>query len=173
MAKSRRAPQEWRTPHIPRDRGVSTPNATLLLCDFAQEVGGKLYILGGGFSKAYSWGQPVNMFLAIKLNIPWHMANQKLKFSLALVTEDDEPVLGLGGPPIRADGELEAGRPPGLTPGSMLDAGMVVPMFGLQLKHGAYRWEMKLDGELIQTVVFEVLPPPPGFVIPQAAQPPS
>lgn len=144
-----------------------------MLCDFAQEVGGKLYILGGGFSRVYSWGQPVNMFLAIKLYLPWHMANQKLKFSLALVTEDDEPVLALNGPPIRADGEIEAGRPPGLTPGSTLDTSMVLPMFGLGLKHGAYRWEMKVDGELVQAVAFEVLPPPPGFVIPQAAQPPS
>ncbi len=144
-----------------------------MICDFAQEVGGKLYIVGGGFSRAYSWGQPVNMVLAIKLNLPWHMANQKVKFSLALMTEDDQPVLGPSGPPIRADGELEAGRPPGMTPGSTLDAALAVPMFGLQLKNGGYRWEMRVDGELIQTAFFEVVPPPPGFVIPQLVPPPT
>jgi uncharacterized protein DUF6941 len=145
----------------------------VLLCDFAQEMGGKLYILGGGFSKAISWGQPVNMMLAIKLEVPWHLANQKLKFGLALMTEDDRPVLQPGGPPIRADGEFEVGRPPGLTPGSSLDSSMVLPAFGLQLKHGVYRWELKIDGTLIQTVAFQVIPPPPGFVIPQAVPPPT
>jgi hypothetical protein len=113
------------------------------------------------------------MMLAIKLEVPWHLANQKLKFALALVTEDDQPVLQSGGPPIRADGEFEVGRPSGLTPGSSLDAALVVPAFGLQLKHGAYRWEMKIDGDLIQTISFQVVPPPPGFVIPQAVPPPT
>lgn len=61
---------------------------TLLLCDFAQEVGGKLYILGGGFSKSISWGQPLNMTLAIKFVLPWHAANTQLKLSVSLVTAD-------------------------------------------------------------------------------------
>lgn len=111
--------------------------------------------------------------LAIKLEFPWHLANQKLKIALALMTQDDEPVLGKGGPPIRADGEIEVGRPPGVTPGSSLDTAMVIPMFGLQLKHGTYRWELKVDSDLIQTVTFEVIPPPPGFVIPQQVPPPT
>ena len=144
-----------------------------MLCDFAQEVGGKLYILGGGWSKAISWGQPVNMMLAIKLDLPWHLANQKLKFGLSLSTQDDRPVLAGGGPPIRADGEIEVGRPPGLTPGSTLDTNLVIPMFGLHLEHGTYRWELKINGTLVQTAPFEVIPPPPGFVIPQVGPPPS
>ena len=36
---------------------------TLLLCDHAQEVGGKLYVLGGGWS-IYR-GTPVTMALAV------------------------------------------------------------------------------------------------------------
>ncbi len=142
-----------------------------MLCDFAQEVGGKLYILGGGWSKAISWGQPINLMLAIKIDLPWNWANQKLKFGLFLATQDDEPVLNPTGSPMRAEGEMEVGRPPGLTPGSTLDAALAIPMFGLPLKHGAYRWELKIDGKLIQTAPFEVVSPPPGFVIPQIVPP--
>jgi hypothetical protein len=145
---------------------------TLLLCDFAQAVGGKLYILGGGWSKAISWGQPVSMTLAIKLDIPWHLANTKLPFEIALLTEDGTPVTNPAvGQPVRGDGQMEVGRPPGLTPGTGLDATMAIPMFGLQLAHGTYRWELKVSGHLVQTVVFEVIPPPPGFVIPPVAPP--
>lgn len=140
--------------------------ATLLLCDFAQEVGGKLYIVGGGFSKAISWGQPINMALAVKLDVPWHAANTKLKFVLALLTEDGRVVHAPDGTPIRADGEFEVGRPPGLTAGTSLDAAMAIPMFGLPLVHGAYRWEFRVQGELAQTAGFEVVPPPPGFPVP-------
>jgi len=145
---------------------------TLLLCDFAQAVGGKLYILGGGWSKAISWGQPVNMTLAVKLDIPWHLANTKLPFEIALLTEDGTAVTNPAiEQPVRGDGQMEVGRPPGLTPGTALDATMAIPMFGLQLPHGTYRWEFKVSGHLVQTVVFEVVPPPPGFVIPPVAPP--
>jgi hypothetical protein len=145
---------------------------TLLLCDFAQAVGGKLYILGGGWSKAVSWGQPVNMTLAIKLDIPWHLANTKLAFEIALLTEDGKQVVNPSvGQPIRGEGQIEIGRPAGLTPGTALDATMAAPMFGLQLPHGSYRWELKVSEQLVQTVSFEVVPPPPGFVIPPMPPP--
>jgi hypothetical protein len=140
-----------------------------MLCDFAQEVGGKLYVLGGGFSRCYSWGQPVNMCLAIKLELPWHSANTKIKFAVSLVTEDGKPVPNPMGVPIAAEGQLEAGRPPGLAPGTALDAALAIPMFGLQLSHGGYRWELSVDDELIQWAPFQVVPPPPGFPIPQRA----
>jgi hypothetical protein len=139
---------------------------TLLLCDFAQEVGGKLYILGGGFSKSISWGQPVNMALAIKLVLPWHSANHKLKFEVALLTEDGNPVLNDAGQPMMVGANIETGRPPGLTPGSSLDAALALPMFGLQLAHGTYRWELKLEGQTLDSASFEVIAPPPGFLVP-------
>src|SRR5690349_10370980 len=62
--------------------------SVMLLCDFAQEVGGKLYIVGGGWSKVFDIGQPMNMALAIKLWVPWNAANQPTQLAIELRTED-------------------------------------------------------------------------------------
>ena len=77
---------------------------TLLLCDYAQEVGGKLYILGGGWS-IYR-GAPVTMGLAVKIAVPWDAANIPHDFSARLVTED-------GGDPVlpQAEGGAAPTRP--------------------------------------------------------------
>ena len=46
------------------------PQVTMLLCDAAQQQGGKLYILGGGWTTINFQQVPFNMALAIKLAIP-------------------------------------------------------------------------------------------------------
>ena len=99
---------------------------TVLLCDHAQEVAGKLYVLGGGWS-IYR-GTPVTMGLAVKIAVPWDSANLPHDFVARLVTEDGgDPVLPQpegGAAPSRVEfqGRFEAGRPAGLAPGSELDA---------------------------------------------------
>ena len=88
---------------------------TLLLCDHAQEVAGKLYILGGGWS-IYR-GAPVTMGLAVKISIPWDAANIPHEFAARLVTEDGhDPVLptpegGLNATRVEFQGRFEAGEP--------------------------------------------------------------
>ena len=112
---------------------------TLLLCDYAQEVGGKLYILGGGWS-IYR-GSPVTMGLAVKIAVPWDEANIPHDFAARLVTEDGgDPVLPKaegGAEPMRLEfqGRFETGRPPGLPPGSELDAPFVVNIAGRSEEH--------------------------------------
>ena len=59
---------------------------TLLLCDHAQEVAGKLYVLGGGWS-IYR-GAPVTMGLAVKISVPWDAANMPHDFTARLVYPD-------------------------------------------------------------------------------------
>ncbi len=131
---------------------------TVLLCDHAQEVGGKLYILGGGWS-IYR-GTPVTMALAVKIAVPWDAANVQHDFSARLVTEDGGPPLlttaGAQGvaTPIEFQGRFEAGRPPGLPPGSDLDAPFAVNIAGLPLPPGRYEWLVAIDGELVDRVAF-------------------
>jgi hypothetical protein len=135
---------------------------TLLLCDHAQEVGGKLYVLGGGWS-IYR-GSPVTMALAVKISVPWDGANVPHDFSARLVTEDgmDPALPGPEGSSvdtrIEFQGRFEAGRPPGLAPGSDLDAPWVVNIAGLPLPPGRYEWQMQIDGEIADRVAFTVTP---------------
>ena len=134
---------------------------TLLLCDHAQEVAGKLYILGGGWS-IYR-GAPVTMGLAVKISIPWDEANIPHEFTARLVTEDgQDPVLpkvegGAAGTRVEFQGRFEAGRPPGLAPGSELDAPFAVNIAGLPLAPGRYEWQVEIDQEAVGQVSFTVM----------------
>jgi uncharacterized protein DUF6941 len=134
---------------------------TLLLCDYAQEVAGKLYVLGGGWS-IYR-GAPITMALAVKIAVPWDAANMPHDFSARLLTEDGaDPVLetpdnGGVATPIEFQGRFEAGRPAGLAPGSELDAPFAVNIAGLPLPPGRYEWQVAIDGELVDRVAFTVM----------------
>ncbi len=134
---------------------------TLLLCDHAQEVAGKLYVLGGGWS-IYR-GTPVTMALAVKIAVPWDAANMPHDFSARLVTEDGvdpslvQPDGSSVATPIEFQGRFEAGRPPGMPPGSDLDAPFAVNIAGLPLRAGRYEWRVAIDGDLVDRVAFTVM----------------
>jgi Family of unknown function (DUF6941) len=134
---------------------------TLLLCDHAQEVAGKLYILGGGWS-IYR-GAPVTMGLAVKISIPWDAANIPHDFTARLVTEDgQDPVLpkpegGAAETRVEFQGRFEAGRPAGLAPGSELDAPFAVNIAGLPLAPGRYEWQVEIDQVIVGQVAFAVV----------------
>ena len=136
-------------------------NTTLLLCDHAQEVAGKLYILGGGWS-IYR-GAPVTMGLAVKISVPWDAANIPHDFTARLVTEDgQDPHLpnsegALDPTRIEFQGRFEAGRPAGLAPGSDLDAPFAVNIAGLPLIPGRYEWQVEIDQNVVGRVPFTVM----------------
>jgi hypothetical protein len=134
---------------------------TLLLCDHAQEVAGKLYVLGGGWS-IYR-GTPVTMGLAVKIAVPWDEANIPHDFIARLVTEDGlDPALptpegGFNPTRIEFQGRFETGRPAGLAPGSELDAPFAVNIAGLPLPSGRYEWQVEIDQEVVGQVPFTVM----------------
>lgn len=118
---------------------------TMLLADAAQEVNGKLYILGGGWSVTGPDLPP--MSLAIKLDVPWSEANVNHEFELALVDTDGRAVSGgEGGPDVRVQGNFEVGRPVGLTPGSDIDFAFAVNVPPFPLAPGRYAWRLSIDG---------------------------
>jgi hypothetical protein len=86
---------------------------TMMLADAAQESGGKLFILGGGWSVTGPTIPP--SAVALKIDVPWDQANRRHHWVLELVTEDGDPVV-IEGEALRADGEFEVGRPPGIAP---------------------------------------------------------
>lgn len=51
---------------------------TVVLCDAAQTVDGKLYILGGGWTHvAQPQPQPLSLALAVVVAVPWGDANRR------------------------------------------------------------------------------------------------
>jgi len=128
----------------------------MLLCDAAEQQGGKLYILGAGWSTIHFSDVPVNMALAVKLAVPWDQANEAHRMKAALLTEDGEPV-DVGAGPVHAEGDIEVGRPPGLKRGTPLDVPFVLPFPNLVLPAGGYVWELEIDGTQMARTPFRVL----------------
>lgn len=131
----------------------------MLLCDYAEELGGKLYVMGGGWSRNYTPNQPSNMSLAIKLTIPWNEANQPYDLNVRLVDENHDAVSTPEGNDIAVVGKVEVGRPPGLRPGSNLDMALAVRFDGLILKPGTYVWELLVGQKVLESTVFDVVDP--------------
>lgn len=139
------------------DESVAEIRAMMLLCDAAESIGGKLYILGGGWSQVQPPpGVPLNMALAIKLSIPWDQTNRPIGVRAVLLNEDGQPVAFPGGP-LAAEGEFEIGRPPGWKPGTPLDAPFVMNFAGVDLGPGGYVWEFEVDGAVKARAPFRVL----------------
>ncbi len=132
-------------------------DVTMLLCDAAQEVNGKLYILGGGWSYILAPKVPVNGALAIKVSVPWDRSNHRHKVRAALVTEDGDPV-EIGEVSVVTEGAFEVGRPPGIKPGTPLDAAFVLDFAGLVLETGGYVWELYINDTLEARVPLRVQP---------------
>ncbi len=128
----------------------------MLLCDSAQSVGGKLFILGGGWSLLKTTGQPMTMALAVKLAIPWSQANERHRIEAELMTADGTTVTHEGNE-VRAEGEIEVGRPPGLKQGTPLDAAFVLSFQGLALDPGGYVWVLRAGKEELARAPFQVV----------------
>ena len=116
---------------------------TIMLADAAQAVGGKLYILGGGWSVIGP--DPSPSAIALKIEVPWGEANIKHHLTMQLLDADGRPVR-LGDQPIEFKGEFEVGRPPGVPVGTPLDATMAINLGPLPLEPGRrYTWKLSID----------------------------
>ena len=122
---------------------------TLLLADAAQAVNGKLYILGGGWS--IMGPDPTPSAIALKIEVPWDEANKRHLMELTLLDGDGQPVIvptPVGDQPVKLGGEFEAGRPPGLKPGTPLDVVLAINIGPLPLAPDRrYVWRCSIDGK--------------------------
>jgi len=136
---------------------------TVLICDSAQSVGGKLYVLGAGWSRAYMVQPTLIMALAIVVAVPWTHANEPMQLQIRLLDAAGQPVTLAGQPgPLEVKGNLEVGRPPGLARGTPLDASLAIPL-QLTLEPGVYVWETSIVGFITDTTRFEVVRGLPGM----------
>lgn len=118
----------------------------MLLADAAQNVNGKLYILGGGWTVTRTPTPP--MAVAIKLEIPWGSANQPLPWTLHLQDADGSRGVMTDGSEVLIRGVDEVGRPPGLVPGTPIDSAIVASFGPLDLSPGRYEWRFEIDGAM-------------------------
>jgi hypothetical protein len=125
----------------------------MLLADAAQQVGGKLYVLGGGWSTTGSPTAP--MAVAIKVEVPWDRSNVAHDWRLALVDADGRPVTANDDRQVEVTGRLEVGRPAGLPEGTPLDAPLVVTFGPMPLPPGRYEWRLEIQ-EFVETCAFLV-----------------
>jgi hypothetical protein len=130
--------------------------ATLLLCDHAEAVGGKLYINGGGWNVLLRPGVPVNVSLAILIEVPWDEAGTQHRLRAYLLTEDGELVVAPHGEPLAVDGEFAVGRPPGVKPGTTLNTPLAINFNALVLDTGGYEWRLEVDDALVARKPFRV-----------------
>ena len=134
--------------------------AQLILCDAAQaDPGtGKVHMLGAGWSMTRT---PTSHALAVLMKIPWDRANEPITLSVKLLDADGHPAQLLTpdgvAPAPQHEGKVEVGRPPGIAPGSVLDASFVLTVPPLPLAPGRYEWRLEI-GEASYSAPFTVLP---------------
>ena len=143
------------------------PKVHLMLADAAQAVNGKLYILGGGWSRIIA-GAP--FAVALKVEVPYSQASDRHEWKLSLADADGSPVLV----PMQQDSEPEplvvgasfcTGIPPGVTPGTPLDY-VATWSFGPGLPlapSSRYQWTFEIDGQTDEdwTLGFDTVAMPP------------
>jgi hypothetical protein len=122
---------------------------TMMLADYAQVADGKLTIVGGGWS--VTGPMPVPFAIAMLFEVPWDRANVMHRFRLDLVDADGHVVFAPteeGEEPVVIEGEFEAGRPPGMKPGTPLDVPIAINLPGPPVEPGGrFEWRLTVNGE--------------------------
>jgi len=131
-------------------------DATMLLCDHAESVAGKLYVLGGGWTQLQT-RTPLAMGLAVKLSLPEEFAGRRLPLLVTLVTAEGSAVADKE-KPITFTAEMEFARRPGQDVDAPLGAVFAVNAHfqGLELEPGRYAWELWIANDLAAKEPFSV-----------------
>ncbi|HUZ53666.1 MAG TPA: hypothetical protein VMU94_14225 [Streptosporangiaceae bacterium] len=122
--------------------------------DHAEAINGKLYLHGAGWTDLVQpmgpGGQPaiVHLGVGVSIMIGWNETNRRFPLTITITHED-------GAELTRVEAQIEAGRPPGIPPGSSFRSVLAIAANIQFPKPGSYRLAAELDGET-RTVVFRV-----------------
>ncbi len=83
-----------------------------VLADFAEIVGGKLYLMGGGWDVNHVQGTPATLRLAVAVGVRVEWSETDQPIALTIRVEDDD-----GKEFVRMDGKLQTSRPANLPAG--------------------------------------------------------
>jgi hypothetical protein len=101
---------------------------TAMLADSAQVVGGKLFVLGGGFDTISARSFPVihrSLTVALVAEIEPDERQRELEIGLRLIDEDGQDLK------VTARGKLRVGAPAMLPPGSTSIVPIVSPFYNI------------------------------------------
>ncbi len=130
----------------------------LILCDCAQVVGNKLYLIGGGWdrlsaSKAFPIQQHAS--IAVALKIPWAETNQRHKFEIEVMGEDQDSEQPKS--MAKVQGQFEVGRPPGIPVGQDQRIQLAIDMILVIDSAGTKTVAARIDGEEARRITFNVI----------------
>ena len=121
----------------------------MMLSDHAQAVGGKLYIMGGGWS--ITGPDPAPGAIAMDVKVPWDEREVQHALLLELVDSDGAPVLvqtPQGVKPLTIEATLALQGPFEVKPGTPLDAPFAINYGPLPIPPGGrYEWRLSVNGE--------------------------
>lgn len=125
----------------------------MLLADAAQAVGGKLYVLGGGFDRINMPTVPFShrFDLAMLIQVPWVATNQPYQIVVELQDADGEPM------GYRAEATMETGRPPGIRQGTALTIPIAIPVIADFSGPGRYVLQASINGREANRVAIEAV----------------
>jgi hypothetical protein len=129
----------------------------LILGDFAQIVGGKLYLQGGGWDVLTvnsRFPARQNVGLAAAVSVPWDSTNRRHAIDFQVLTDDSDEVLA------KIETHFEVGRPAGRPAGQRQRWQMAGNLPLTFKKAGTYAVVVRIEGEESARVHFNVVPGP-------------
>ena len=154
-------------------------DAKVLLCDFAEVSGGKMFITGAGISLLASGAPvapyPVNISLAVLVSILWTETDSQHAMTIELISEasgaQQRVMLSDQLPEGHDQADMgmmvltfSAQRNPGMIPGDEFTMPVAIPFFGLPLpEQGPYFFSVRIDGREMDRASFRLVPRQPGF----------
>jgi hypothetical protein len=141
--------------------------AQVILCDWAEVVNNKLYIMGAGWDRAPA-GTPFPLAVALLIMVPWTETNKKHVAQISMVTTDGSPALPAlppGAPeamraqlqPVQGSFQFEVGRPPGATEGTAIIVPLSLRIPAIVLDAKRYVFQLTIDNVPIESAPFEAV----------------
>jgi hypothetical protein len=122
----------------------------LMLAEYAQVHGGKLFVAGGGLFAVYSVAPNALQQMAVcgTITLPFSELNREHTITIELFDLDEKPVLvptPMGNQAFRIEAKLNAALPAPLQRGSELPMPFAV-YFGLPIQPGTYHFQVMING---------------------------
>lgn len=124
-----------------------------MICDRAEALNGKLYMMGGGIDAFNQVAFPsvIQFAVAIAVDVPWHATNHPHALHLSFQTEDANQI-------GEAGVDFTTGRPPQIAPGTTQRALFAIPNMALVVPAPAgYVMVVSLNGIEKKRVGFRVV----------------